>query len=177
MLVVLRIERVTTADLSAEIRRALLALCDAAYQDAMEPYFEAIGPGEHLLGMHGDILVSHLMWVTRWLQASGMQPLRTNYVEMVATAPESQRRGYATQLLEAFPSLVQDHDLAALSPATDRLYVRLGWRCWRGPLAVRHEEGLVPTPDERVMILPLPRTPGLDDTKTLSVEWRAGEVW
>jgi hypothetical protein len=35
----------------------------------------------------------------------------------------------------------------------------------------------VPTPEERVMILRLPGTPVLDDTQTLSVEWRPGEAW
>jgi hypothetical protein len=42
---------------------------------------------------------------------------------------------------------------------------------------VRHEDGLVPTPDDRIMILDLPRTPEMDDTRTLSVEWGPGEVW
>jgi aminoglycoside 2'-N-acetyltransferase I len=173
----LKIERFATSDLPAATRAALLALCNAAYQEAIEPYLEALGTGEHLLGMRAGVLVSHLMWVTRWLQPAGMQPLRTAYVELVATAPDAQGHGYATQLLEAFPPLVRDHALAALSPATDGLYARLGWRYWRGPLAVRHEGRLVPTPEERVMILQLPGTPELDDTQTLSVEWRPGEAW
>jgi aminoglycoside 2'-N-acetyltransferase I len=173
----LQIERFATQDLPAATRAALRRLCNAAYQETMEPYLDALGPGEHLLGMRAGVLVSHLMWVTRWLQPAGMQPLRTAYVELVATVPAMQGHGYATQLLQAFPSLVRDHALAALSPATDGLYARLGWRYWRGPLAVRHEGGLVPTPEERVMILHLPRTPKLDDTQALSVEWRPGEVW
>jgi aminoglycoside 2'-N-acetyltransferase I len=173
----LKIQRFATADLPPAARAALLALCNAAYHETMEPYLEALGPGEHLLGMRAGALVSHLMWVTRWLQPAGSQPLRTAYVELVATAPDAQRQGYATQLLEAFPPLVRDHALAALSPATDRLYARLGWRYWRGPLAVRHGGRLVPTPEERVMILQLPGTPKLDDTQPLSVEWRTGEVW
>jgi predicted acetyltransferase len=156
---------------------AVLALCHSAYRETIEPYLEAMGPGEHLLGVRENLLVSHLMWVTRWLQPAGMHPLRTAYVELVATAPESQRQGYATQLLTTFPSLVRDHDLAALSPAADRLYARLGWRYWRGPLAVRHEGRLVPAPEERVMVFHLPRTPVLDDTQTLSVDWRPGEAW
>jgi aminoglycoside 2'-N-acetyltransferase I len=173
----LEIQRFATSDLPPATRAAVLALCNAAYQEPMAPYLEAMGPGEHLLGLRADILVSHLMWVIRWLEPAGMQPLRTAYVELVATAPEVQGHGYATQLLKAFPSLVRDHDLAALSPATDRVYARLGWRYWRGPLAVRHQGRLVPTPEERVMILRLPRTPVLDDTQTLSVEWRPGEAW
>jgi GNAT superfamily N-acetyltransferase len=173
----LTLQRFATSELPPATRAAVLALCNAAYQEATEPHLDAVGSGEHLLGMRADRLVSHLMWVTRWLHPANTHPLRTAYVELVATAPGFQGRGYATQLLEAFPSLVGDHDLAALSPATDRLYARLGWRYWRGPLAVRHQGQLVPTPGERVMVLQLPYTPELDDTQMLTVEWRPGEVW
>ena len=143
----------------------------------MADYFESIGSGEHLLGWQDGDLLSHLMWVPRSLQPGDKPPLRTAYVEMVATVPGAQGRGYATKLLENFPSQVQDFDLAALSPATETLYTRLGWRYWQGPLAVRTESGLVPTPEEQVMVLALPRTPRLDLELTLSVEWRPGEVW
>ncbi len=152
-------------------------MCDAAYQEDLAEYFKAIGPGEHLLGWHGGQLASHLMWVTRWLQADDGPLLRTSYVELVATAPAMERRGYAMALLEYFPSQVTDFDIAALSPATDALYTRVGWRFWRGPLAVRTAEGLVPTPGEEVMVLTLPRTPVLDLELPLSIEWRPGEVW
>jgi aminoglycoside 2'-N-acetyltransferase I len=171
------IQHLATSELSAPIRSAILALCTAAYQEPMERYLEAIGPGEHLLANREGILISHLMWVTRWLQPAGLQPLRTAYVELVATAPDAQGRGYATQLLKAFPPLVDDYALAALAPATEGLYARLGWRYWRGPLAVRQDGRIVPTPEERVMILKLPGTPELDDARPLSVEWRPGEVW
>ena len=70
-----------------------------------------------------------------------------------------------------------NRELAALSPATEGLYARLGWRFWRGPLSIRTETGLIPTPDEQVMFLRLPKTPPLDDTLPLSAEWRPGEVW
>jgi hypothetical protein len=53
----------------------------------------------------------------------------------------------------------------------------LGWELWRGPLATRTDAGLVPTPDEEVMILRLARTPALSLDEPLSVEWRVGEVW
>ncbi|HYF40534.1 MAG TPA: GNAT family N-acetyltransferase, partial [Gemmatimonadales bacterium] len=80
-------------------------------------------------------------------------------------------------LLRHFPSQVREFDLAALSPATDDLYLRAGWRFWRGPLMVRTDQGLVPTPEEEIMVLELPRTPVLDLEQPLSVEWRPGEVW
>lgn len=173
----LRIERFATQALPWATRADVIALCNASYREPMEPYLDAIGPGEHVLGIRDGVLVSHLMWVTRWLQPAGMLPLRTAYVELVATAPHAQGHGYATRLVQEFPRLVLDFALAALSPSKTGRYARLGWQYWRGPLAVRDEGRLVPTPGERVMILRLPGTPELDDTQTLSVEWRPGEVW
>jgi aminoglycoside 2'-N-acetyltransferase I len=173
----LTIERVAGSALRPEIRATLLALCEAAYGEPMRPYLDDLGPGEHLLGLENGVPVSHLMWVTRRLEPEGMAPLRTAYVELVATAPDARGRGHATRLLESVPGLVEDYDLAALSPATEGLYARLGWRYWRGPLSIRTDAGLVPTPDEQIMYLRLPSTPPLDDTLPLSAEWRPGEVW
>jgi GNAT superfamily N-acetyltransferase len=156
---------------------AVRRLCDAAFEEDTAPILASLGAGEHLLGRVGDAIVSHLMWVTRWLQPEGTGLLRTAYVELVATAPDAQRRGYATALLELFPSLVTDFDIAALAPATENLYARLGWRFWSGPLHARRGDDLEPTPEERVMVLTLPRTPSLDGSAPLSIEWRDGEVW
>lgn len=171
------IERVRSAALTGTMAGAVRSLCDAAYGTATASYFASIGPGEHLLGLRNGELLSHLMWVTRWLQVASQPPLKTAYVEMVATAPHEQRQGYATALLEHFAPLVRDYELAALCPATEGLYARLGWRFWRGPLSVRKDGAVVPTPEERVMILPLPKTPALDLHLPLSIEWRPGEVW
>ena len=172
------IQRLSSSALSPSTAMTVRSLCQSAYEEDLAEYFENIGPGEHLLGWHDDQVVSHLMWVTRWLQPGDGPLLRTAYVELVATAPAFQRRGYATALLEHFPSQVTDFDIAALGPATENLYAQLGWQYWRGPLAVRTDEGLVPTPEEQIMVLRLPRTPVLDLGLPLSIEWRPGEeVW
>ena len=63
-------------------------------------------------------------------------------------------------------------------PARPSFYRRLGWEPWIGPLAIRSEQGLDPTPDDEcVLILRLPRTPDLDLTALLTAEWRPGEPW
>ena len=173
----LTIERHRSTELTDTLAAAVHTLCDAAYGTATTPLFASLGPGEHLLGLRKGALVSHLMWVTRWLQPTRQRALRTAYVEMVATVPSAQRQGYASALLEHFVPLVGDYELAALCPATENLYARLGWRFWRGPLSVRQEGGVVTTPDERVMILSLLRTPSLDLDLPLSGEWRRGEIW
>ena len=109
------IEHLASAALTPKLTHALHDLCDAAYETPTAPFFESLGPGEHLLGFQDRVLVSHLMWVTRWLQPEGGRALRTCYVEMVATAPAAQRRGYASALLERFVTCVGDYDLGALS--------------------------------------------------------------
>lgn len=174
----LRIERISTASLSRSSYAAIVELCDAAYEESTGPYFEAIGPGDHLLGWIDQTLVSHLMWVPRWLRIADGPLLHTAYIELVATATSAQRKGYATQLLAAVPLLIQEFDIAALSPATDNLYLRLGWEYWRGPLSTRKDGQFIAGPEERVMVLSLPRTPAnLDRDLPLSIEWRPGEVW
>jgi len=173
----LAIEHLRSTELTPALAAAVLNVCDAAYETSTAPFFESLGAGDHLLGIRDGVVVSHLMWITRWLQPAGRQPLRTAYVEMVATEPAMQRQGFATALLEKFATLVDDFELAALCPATEGLYARLGWRFWHGPLSARRAGTIVPTPGERVMILPLPLTPALDSEQPLSIEWRAGEVW
>jgi aminoglycoside 2'-N-acetyltransferase I len=150
------------------------ALCDLAYG---APVFETFDGGEHLLGRRGGRLVCHAMWITRWLQPEGRAPLRTAYVELVATHPDHRHKGNATAIMERVARGIADEELGALSPATPGLYARLGWRPWRGPLFARTGGGLVPTPDEQVMVLSLRRTPPLDLDLPLSVEWRPGEIW
>ncbi len=71
------IERSQSGGLSPRLTDAVHRLCDAAYDTATHPYFASLGPGEHLLGMQGGQLVSHLMWVTRWLEPQGHKLLKT----------------------------------------------------------------------------------------------------
>ena len=171
---IMHIERVPTQSLSGSVLAELRELCDLAYR---QPVFETFGGGEHVLGRHRGRLVCHAMWITRWLQPQGHAPLKTAYVELVATHPDHRRRGYATAIMKRVAVEIADEELGGLSPATHRLYERLGWRFWRGPLFARIDGGTLATTDERVMVLRLPRTPSLDLQAPLSVEWRAGEVW
>lgn len=167
----------SSENLEAPLREQVYALCERAYEEDLRPLFAAYQPAEHLLGWLDGRLVSHLMWVRRWLQVGDGPLLRTAYIEMVATEPEFQRRGYAAALMRRAAEEIRDFDLGGLSPFSVEYYSRLGWELWRGPLAVRTPRGLRPTPDEEVMILRLPNTPPLDLEAQLSAEWREGEVW
>jgi aminoglycoside 2'-N-acetyltransferase I len=172
------LEVARVAELSAAQKAEIIALCTAAYEENFDRIFELLPNSTHVLARLNGTLVSHVAWVTRWLQPEGLPPLQTAYVEAVATAPEWQGRGFATAALSETAARIGDYDLGALSPSDAAFYERLGWELWRGPLAVRTETGLLPTPDdEEVMILRLPRTPPLDVTARLTAEWREGDAW
>lgn len=173
----LGIERVESARLSADQSTEIRSMCRLAYDEALDDLFDGFGPASHLLGRVDGRLVSHVMWVTRWLQPRGQAPLRTAYFEMVATHPAYAGRGFASRLMQEAVTHLGAFELAALSPADTTLYQRLGWIFWRGPLFIRRAGDLLPTPDEAVMVLPLPRTPDLDLDAVLSAEWRPGELW
>ena len=175
----LRVECRASGSLSPTEWEEVLALCALAYDEPLQQYFSDIGPGVHVLARLNGALVSHAIWVTRWLQPGQGPPLRTAYVEVVATHPAHARQGLASLVMERLVAeLPDDVAVAALCPATMSIYLRLGWRSWEGPLGVRLPSGeLLPTPAERVMVLPLPGRPELDLTQPLSVEWRPGEMW
>lgn len=170
-------EVVPSGDMSAACRQEILSLCSAAYEEDFRPYLELLPNPVHLLAHRSSAFVSHAAWVTRWLQADEGQILRAAYVEAVATAPEYQRQGFASAVMRHLVTLINNFDVGALSPFDVGFYGRLGWQLWRGPLAVRTEEGVLPTPEEEVMVYRLPRTPALDLDSLLTVEWREGEVW
>ncbi len=168
-------------------REEILRLCNEAYGEDVSHLFAAYSADLHVLAWAGEALVGHGMIVTRWLQAGVGPLLRTAYVELVATAEGYRNRGIGASIMRrlAEEAVRGEYDLAALCPADTGLYGHLGWEYWQGPLFIRPVEtsasepaALIATPEERVMILRLPRTPMLDPTQSLSAEWRAGgELW
>lgn len=173
----LTIEVRPASSLAPADHAVILALCTTAYEEDFTPILAQFPDPIHIIGRIDTSIVTHALWVTRWLQPQGHPLLRTAYVEAVATLPIEQGRGHATALIAALPPLLTEFDLAALSPSEPQFYARLGWQSWQGPLAVRTPTGLESTPDEEAMILRLPRTPSLDLTTTLSIEPRDGEAW
>ena len=165
-----------TPERVAEIR-ALCKRAYAIYDVDLEPLFQTFTDTTHVIGWWGSVIVSHAMWVTRWLQPGNQPALRTAYVEMVATEPQFQGRGFATAVMDRLATVIHDFELGGLSPAEPMLYTKLGWVSWQGPLSIRTQDGLISTPDGSVMILRLPKTPPLDLTSPLSAEWRDGELW
>lgn len=164
-------------ELTPQAYADVLEMCNRAYEEDLGALFNTFNHTTHVLGYLGGALASHAMWVTRWLQAGDGPLLRTAYVEMVATEPRLQRRGLATAVMRRLAESITEYDLGALCTGSPEFYARLGWVDWRGALFIRAREGLMLVPDERVMILWLPKTPALDLDLPLSAEWRAGELW
>lgn len=173
----LKIEVVPADQLSPDRLASIHSLCRRAYQEDLAPLFKTFKQATHLLGFLDSTIVSHAMWVLRRLQPGGGPCLRAAYVEMVATEPRFQGRGFATALMRRVAGAIDTYDLGGLCPADTELYARLGWVFWRGPLFIRSPEGMIPTPEERIMILPLSKTPPLNLDAPLSAEWREGELW
>ena len=165
--------------MSADLREQIRVLCSMAYEEDFTAYLQLLSPATHLLGYLDGKLVSHVAWVERELYVGGLGPLRTAYIEAVATLPSHQGRGFATTLMQATPLLVHEFQLAALAPSDAAFYERLGWRMWEGPLSYIDPSGAeIETPEEQVMIYPLPLTPSsLDVRASLTTKWRAIEVW
>lgn len=169
---------------AAEVARLGELMRDAFAADehggfADEDWQHALGGTHFLLEAEGEI-VCHAAVVTRELHVDGV-PLRTAYVEAVATEPRRQRQGLGTQVMRAVGALIDagEWQLAALGTSSHAFYERLGWRTWRGPSFVRAAGGEVATLDEDgyIMVRPTPRSPALDWDASISCEWRAGDVW
>jgi aminoglycoside 2'-N-acetyltransferase I len=135
--------------------------------------------GAHVILEADGALVAHAAVVERELHVGG-RPLRTGYVEAVATAPAHHGRGYGRRVMEAVASHIRDNfELGALGTGVQGFYERLGWRIWQGPSSVRTASGEQPTPDEDgyILVLTTPSSPPLDLTAAISCDWREGDVW
>jgi aminoglycoside 2'-N-acetyltransferase I len=173
--------RLDTAELGAR-EAELRAMFDEAWADEGGfddvEWVHAIGGTHFVLEADGRVR-SHVSVVDRSLEADG-RPLRTGYVEAVATWRADRRRGYASALMREATAFVDErYELGALGTGLHRFYERCGWETWRGPLAVRTAEGPVPTPKEEgyVMIRRTPSSPPLDLGSTLTCDPRPGDVW
>lgn len=171
---VLRIDEQRTSDVDAPTRQAIVRMCtDAHGVDFGELFTKHLPPdGHHVLAALGNDLVGHAVITTRWLHHNDGPPMRTAYVDAVATAPAHQGRGVASAVMRRVAQLASD-DYVVACLETDRqgFYAPLGWEPWRGRLAGRGPDGLVPTPDQTgIMILRLPRTPPLDVDGTLTIQ-------
>jgi len=175
------ITSIKTEDLNADTQAAIIQVCIAAHQeDDFKNLFSYVPSGGwHFLAHHENALVSHALVTTRWLQPEGYSLLKTAYIDAVATLPEYQGQGYGRALMRTLASDIDDeYVVACLETEKTNFYERLGWEVWRGPLAGRSEQGLIPTPEQSgIMILRLSRTPALNLESMLTIECQDGRIW
>jgi RimJ/RimL family protein N-acetyltransferase/predicted N-acetyltransferase YhbS len=173
-----------TDQLTAAEHAAIRALMDVAFAPTPEDMFtdddwqHALGGMHFVLDVDGQI-VAHASVVERELRVHG-RPLRTGYVEAVATLPERQGEGLGSRVMREVNSFIAaGYELGALGTGAIGFYERLGWRVWRGPLYVLRDGRSERTPDDEggVLVLSTPTSPPLDLDGTLSCEWRPGDVW
>jgi aminoglycoside 2'-N-acetyltransferase I len=138
----------------------------------------ALGGVHFVLDVEGEIL-AHAAVVERELHV-GERPLRTGYVEAVATSPARQRKGYGSAVMRPASEYIRDRfEFGALGTSSHGFYERLGWETWRGPTYARTPTGLQRTADEDgyIMVLRTPQSPPLVLTDPISCDWRPGDVW
>jgi aminoglycoside 2'-N-acetyltransferase I len=177
----IQIDTWRTSELDETARGEVVRLCIDAHQEPdFENLFTYLPPeGLHVLARSGDKLVGHAVVTNRWLQPERLPLLRTAYVDAVATSPTEQARGVGTAVMHRLAETIEgDFDIACLETESVSFYERLGWEEWRGPLAGRSDDGLIPTPDQKgIMILRLPGTPELDLSLLLTIESHPARIW
>lgn len=161
-----------TEDLNETIRAAIVRVCVEAHQEEdFNNLFNYISSGGwHFLAYDNEQLVSHALVTTRWLQLEGQSPLKTAYIDAVATLPSYQGQGFGSALMRQLAGDIDsEYGIACLETERETFYARLGWQTWRGPLAGRSEQG--------VMVLQLSKTPALDLESLLSIECQPDRIW
>lgn len=175
------IRRVTSDELRPDEVVALRELFDGAWGDGDERFTDedwehALGGVHFVLDADGDI-AAHASVVERELHTNGLH-LTTGYVEVVATRPRLQRRGYGSAVMrEVGEHIDRTFRLGALATGRVAFYERLGWVVWKGRTSVRSDAGLVRTPEEDgfVLVRLTPTSPELDLSEPISCDWRPGE--
>jgi aminoglycoside 2'-N-acetyltransferase I len=170
-----------TEDISAVTRTQIIQVCVAAHreEDFKNLFSYVPSGGWHFLAYQEDDLVSHALVTTRWLQPQGHLLLKTAYIDAVSTLPAYQGKGYGSALMRRLAADIDnEYAIACLETDRESFYDRLGWEAWLGPLAGRSDQGLVPTPEQRgVMVLRLSQTPALDLNSMLTIECQTGRIW
>jgi aminoglycoside 2'-N-acetyltransferase I len=146
-----------SAELSAAEELELRTLCERAWAGKGGEFppvaWRAALGGTHFVLADAGAVVAHAAVVDRTLEWDG-RPLRTGYVEAVATLPGRQRQGLGSVVMRAVAAFLDErYELGALDTATPGFYEPLGWVRWPGRTAVRRPDGVRLTPEEDGKVL------------------------
>jgi len=103
----LKLKNVRADQLSPSLQADIQSLCYRAYEEDQTPLFSTFKDATHVLGFLDTTLVSHALWVTRWLQVDTQPLLRTAYIEAVATEKEFRNCGFAAKVLKRVAEEIQ----------------------------------------------------------------------
>ncbi len=176
----LTIKTARTGELDETTRKAIIEVCvDAFKEDIFYELFSYLRPDHlHVMAYQESQLVGHAVVSTRWMQPEGLPILRSAYIDAVAVASAEQGKGIGKVVMQHVASVITDYEIAGLETGVPGFYASVGWELWRGPLAGRGKDGLIPTPDQRgVMILRLPKTPPLNLDGLLTIEDQKSRIW
>ncbi len=175
----LTITTARTEALNTATRAAIIHVCRTAFQedDFLQLFSYIPSGGIHVIAYQKQEVVGHAVATTRWLQPEGLALLRTAYIDAVATLPAYQGQGIGSTVMRHIAAAIPAYELACLQTERMSFYGRIGWEAWRGLLAVRKPLELVPTFDQKgIMILRLARTPPLNVEGLLTVNYD-GRMW
>ena len=164
-------------DLSEKELATIIALCSRAFKTDYRPFLDTFPDSTHVLGYYQNTLVSHALWITRWLQVQSRPKMRTAYIEGVATDEPYRNRSFASEVMRRLVEKIADFEIAGLCTGIPEFYSRLGWQTWTGPLFYRKDTEMIHYSGGPVMVFPLSKTPEINLSAPLSIEWREGEVW
>jgi aminoglycoside 2'-N-acetyltransferase I len=178
-----RLRRLATEELSTAEVAAIRKLLRAAFASdgggfTEDDWGHSIGGIHFVLDIDRDV-VAHASVVERVIRVDD-RPLRSGYVEAVATLAARQREGFGSRVMEDVASYIKERfELGVLGTGRHHFYEHLGWRTWTGPSSVIRSAGMQRTPDDDgyIMVLSTPSSPLFDLTAAISCEWRPGDVW
>ena len=165
-----------SADLLERLHRMVVRAFDGDF--AEEDWQHTYG-GWRVVACDGEVPVAHAAVVPRELRV-GDRPLRTGYVEGVATEPHRQRAGLGSLVMAETTHLVRrEFEMGALSTGVPDFYRRFGWERWQGPTHVRDGEHTRRTPeeDDGVLVLRFGPSADADLTAPISCDARVGDDW
>lgn len=169
-----------SATASEDLRREIRRLLDEAFAgEFSDKDWEHTLGGWHVTISDGGVVVAHAAVVERRLEVAG-RPLRTGYVEGVATVPERQGEHLGSAVMAELTAFIRgEFEFGALSTDRHSFYARSGWERWQGPTFVRDGPDLVRTEDEDdgVMVLRFGPSAGVDLTAPIVCEARRGDDW
>ncbi len=167
-------------ELDESTQKAAIDVCvDAFNDDQFYDLFRFLRPDPVRVLVYRDAqMIGHAVVSTRWLQPEGLPILRCAYIDEVAVSKTEQGKGVGKAMMQHVASIITDYEIAALETGVPAFYQTVGWQLWRGALAGRGKQGLIPTPQQRgIMILRLPKTPLLNLDGLLTIEDQTERIW